>query len=382
MKIAVAPDSFKENLSAVEVARAIAKGLKKVLPEAEVLEIPMADGGEGTVETLTEDTGGQIIGCDVTGPLGERIRKARFGILGDGNTAVIEMAASSGLALVPPEKRNPLKTTTYGTGELIRAALDHGVSRIIIGIGGSATVDGGAGMAQALGAQLLDKNGRNIGFGGGELARLEKIDLTTLDSRIEKTEVIVASDVANPLVGKKGAARVFGPQKGATAEMVETLEKNLHHLSEVIERDVGIKVGNRLGAGAAGGLGAGLVAFLGAKPRRGINVVLQAVRFQERIKDCDLVITGEGRIDNQSVFGKTAVGVARASKELGLPVIAIVGSVGEGADQVLSHGIDAYFSILSTPMNLEEAFASSQKLIVECAAQIGRLLNLFISRDS
>ncbi len=382
MKIAVAPDSFKESLSAVEVARAIAKGLKKVLPEAEVLEIPMADGGEGTVETLTEDTGGQIIGCDVTGPLGERIRKARFGILGDGNTAVIEMAASSGLALVPPKKRNPLKTTTFGTGELIRAALDRGVSRIIIGIGGSATVDGGAGMAQALGAQLLDKNGRNIGFGGGELARLEKIDLTTLDSRIEKTEVIVASDVTNPLVGKKGAARIFGPQKGATAEMVETLEKNLHHLSEVIESDVGIKVGNRLGAGAAGGLGAGLVAFLGAKPRRGINVVLQAVRFQERIKDCDLVITGEGRIDNQSVFGKTTVGVAKASKELGLPVIAIVGSVGEGADQVLSHGIDAYFSILSTPMNLEEAFASSQKLIVECAAQIGRLLNLFISRDS
>lgn len=382
MKIAVAPDSFKESLSAVEVARAIAKGLKKVLPEAEVLEIPMADGGEGTVETLTKDTGGQIIGCDVTGPLGEKIRKARFGILGDGNTAVIEMAASSGLALVPPEKRNPLKTTTYGTGELIRAALDRGVSRIIIGIGGSATVDGGAGMAQALGGQLLDKNGQNIGFGGGELARLEKIDLTTLDSRIEKTEVIVASDVTNPLVGKKGAARIFGPQKGATAEMVETLEKNLHHLSEVIERDVGIKVGNRLGAGAAGGLGAGLVAFLGAKPRRGINVVLQAVHFQERIKDCDLVITGEGRIDNQSVFGKTTVGVAKASKELGLPVIAIVGSVGEGADQVLSHGIDAYFSILSTPMNLEEAFASSHKLIVECAAQIGRLLNLFISRDS
>ena len=377
MKIAVAPDSFKENLSAVEVARAIAEGLKKVAPDVQVLEIPMADGGEGTVETLVADTGGQIISCDVTGPLGEKIRKARFGILGDGNTAVIEMAASSGLALVPKNARNPLKTTTYGTGELIKAALDRGVEHIIIGIGGSATVDGGVGMAQALGAKFLDKKGKKIGFGGGQLARLEKIDLTSLDPRIGKTEVIVASDVTNPLVGKNGAARVFGPQKGATPEMVKTLEKNLHHLSKVIERDVGLKVDDRFGGGAAGGLGAGLVAFLGAKLRRGVNVVLQAVRFKERIKDCHLVITGEGRIDNQSVFGKTTVGVAKAAKELGLPVIAIVGSVGEGAEEVTSHGIDAYFSILSRPMNLDEALDSSRELIVECAAQIGRLLNLF-----
>jgi glycerate kinase len=359
------------------VAACIAEGLKKAIPDVEVLEIPMADGGEGTVETLVAATGGQIISCDVTGPLGEKIRKARLGILGEANTAVIEMAASSGLALVPPEKRNPLNTTTFGTGELIRAALDRGVGHLIIGIGGSATVDGGAGMAQALGAQLLDKNGQSIGFGGGELANLDKIDLSTLDSRVAKTEVIVASDVTNPLVGENGAARIFGPQKGATPEMVETLEKNLHHLSEIIERDVGIKVGNRFGAGAAGGLGAGLVAFLGAKIRRGINVVLQAARFRERIGDCDLIITGEGRIDRQSVFGKTAVGVARAAKGLNLPVIAIVGSVGDGADEVLSHGVDAYFSILSKPMNLEEAFASSPQLIVDCAAQVGRVVHLF-----
>ena len=372
MKIVIAPDSFKENLSASEVSEAVAAGVKDVLPDAEVLCVPMADGGEGTVEAMVDATGGAFVDCDVTAPLGE-VTRARFGILGDGKTAVIEMASASGLPLVPPEKRNPLVTTTFGTGELIQTALDRGVRKILIGIGGSATVDGGAGMAQALGVKLMDAEGSEIPRGGGGLARLDRIDVSSRDARVDATVVEVACDVDNPLTGKTGAAHVYGPQKGATPEQVPVLDAALANFAEVIARDLKVEVATLPGSGAAGGLGAGLVAFLGATLRGGIDMVVEAVGLDAKLADADLVITGEGRMDRQSAFGKTPVGVAAAAKQHGIPVVAVVGAVGDGADEVLTRGIDAVFSIHTGPMTLEEAFARSPELLRRAAAHVVRL---------
>ncbi len=269
-KIVIAPDSFKECLAAEEVASAMAEGVRAAAPEAEVVCVPMADGGEGTVRALVAATGGTLHRATVTGPLGEPV-EAEFGILGDATTAVIEMAAASGLPLVPPDRRDPAKTTTFGTGALIRAALDLGAGRLLLGIGGSATVDGGAGMAQALGIALLDEDGQSIGRGGGELERLARIDVSNRDPGLDDTVCEVACDVDNPLVGPHGAARVYGPQKGATPQMVKRLDANLAHLAEVVERDLGVNIRDLPGAGAAGGLGAGLVAFLGATLRPGVS---------------------------------------------------------------------------------------------------------------
>jgi len=375
MKIVVAPDSFKECLSAREVGDAIAKGVLDAAPDAEVVCVPMADGGEGTVDALVDATGGEIVECDVTAPLGETTR-ARFGVLGDGKTAVIEMASASGLPLVPPERRNPLVTTTFGTGELIKAALDRGVEKVLIGIGGSATVDGGAGMAQALGVKLLDAGGRDVARGGGALAGLDRIDLSTRDPRIPRTIVEVACDVDNPLVGETGAAQVYGPQKGATPEQVRVLDEALGRLAEVIERDCGMDVAGIPGSGAAGGLGAGLVAFLGAKLRPGVDMVVEAVGLAEKMHGADLVLTGEGQMDRQSVFGKTPVGVAAAAKKLGVPTVAIVGCIGEGADEVLAHGIDAVFSIHPGPMTRKRAMREAPQLLRRSAAQVMRLFLL------
>jgi glycerate 2-kinase len=375
MKIIIAPDSFKESLSALEVANAIEKGFRDIFPEAEYVKIPMADGGEGTVQSLVDATGGRIVKTEVTGPLGDRVQ-AFFGVLGDGKTAVIEMAAASGLHLVPREKRNPLVTTTRGTGELILAALNEGAEHIIIGIGGSATNDGGAGMIQALGGRLLDRHGQEIGPGGGSLSELADIDLSGIDPRLKRAKIEVACDVDNPLTGPKGASAIFGPQKGATPEMIATLDKNLQHYADVIERVLGKQVKDIPGAGAAGGLGAGLLAFLEAELKRGVEIVLETMKFHERIQDASLVITGEGRIDGQTIFGKTPIGVAKSAKRYNIPVIAIAGSLSDDSDVVLSHGIDALYSIVPGIIPLEKALANAEYYVTKTARNIAAACNI------
>lgn len=358
MKIIIAPDSYKESLTAMEVAEAIEAGFKKIFTDAEYIKLPMADGGEGTVQSLVDATDGSIVTCEVTGPLGQTV-EGFFGLMGDGSTAIIEMAAASGLHLVAPEKRNPLVTTTFGTGELVKAALDRGVKHIIVGIGGSATNDGGIGMAQALGAKLLDADGNALGFGGGELSKLASIDLSELDPRLAEIRLEVACDVDNPLCGPKGASHVFGPQKGATPEIVETLDSNLAHYADVIKSTNGRDVVDTAGAGAAGGLGAALLGLFDAELRPGIQIVMDAVNLSEVVKDADLVITGEGRIDSQTIHGKTPIGVARTAKQYDIPVIAIAGSTAKDCAVVHEHGIDAAYSVVlgatDLPTALKEA---------------------------
>ncbi|OQP06745.1 glycerate kinase [Geobacillus sp. 46C-IIa] len=375
MKVVIAPDSFKESLSALEVAEAVERGFRTVFPEAEYVKVPMADGGEGTVQSLVDATGGRIVEVKVTGPLGEPVL-AFFGLLGDGKTAVIEMAAASGLHLVPRDRRNPLVTTTRGTGELIRAALDAGATHLIIGLGGSATNDGGAGMVQALGGRLLDRDGRDIRSGGGALADLQAIDLSGLDPRLKSVRIDVACDVDNPLTGPKGAAAIFGPQKGATPDMVAILDRNLAHYADVIHRELGKQVGDIPGAGAAGGLGAGLLAFLPAELKRGVDIVIETVQLAERVKGADLVITGEGRIDGQTVFGKTPIGVAKTAKRFGVPVIGIAGSLGDDSAAVLDHGIDALFTIVPGVVSLEKALKDAEYYLSQAARHIASVYRL------
>lgn len=375
MKIVIAPDSFKENLTSLEVATALEKGIKRVLPRAKCIKMPMADGGEGTVQSLVDATGGKIIKKEVVGPLGEPVT-ARYGILGDGQTAAIEMAEASGLPLVPKERRDPLKTTTYGTGELILDALDKGAKAIILGLGGSATVDGGAGMAQALGVRLLRKDKKPLeGYAsGGLLDTIAHIDMSGIDPRIKGTRITLASDVENPLTGRKGAAYVFGPQKGATPKMVEVLDRNLKSLARVIKKELGIDVAALPGAGAAGGLGAGLVAFTGAKLRSGIELVVEATRLKDYLKGADLVITGEGRVDFQTAFGKTPAGVAKAAKRFRIPVIAIGGSLSDDAHGVFEHGIDGLASAAARDMDLAEALRHSREHLELAAERVIRLI--------
>jgi glycerate kinase len=372
LKIVIAPQGFKGNLTALEVARAIETGLKRAGCEVTTVVVPMADGGEGTVQALVDARGGRLVAVAVTGPLGERVT-AHWGLLGDGVTAVIEMAAASGLGLVPPAKRNPLVATTYGTGELIRDALDRGCRKFIIGIGGSATNDGGAGMAQALGAKLLDAQGRPLAWGGAALAELAQIDIGNLDPRLADSDILLASDVTNPLCGPQGASYVYGPQKGATEAMVPRLDAALAHYADVIQRDLEIDVRDVPGAGAAGGLGAGLMVFLGARPRPGVDVVIQASGLGEQLRDAALVFTGEGRLDDQTACGKTPVGVARKAKELGLPVIAIAASIGDGYQAVYEQGIDSVFSIAPGPITLCQSEKSAARLISDVAERAFRL---------
>jgi glycerate kinase len=372
MKIIIAPQGFKGNLTALEVARAIEEGIKRVVPHAKTTIKPMADGGEGTVQALVDATGGEMMVTEVTGPLEERVT-AHWGILSDKTTAVIEMAAASGLPLVPPEKRNPLVTTTYGTGELIRTALDHGCRKLIIGIGGSATNEGGAGMAQALGAKFLDARGEELPFGGAALARLEHIDVSNLDPRLADFDVTLASDVNNPLCGPRGASAIYGPQKGATPEMVKQLDAALAHYADVIQKDLGIDVRDVPGAGAAGGLGLGLMVFLKAKMVPVIDVVLKATKLVADLEGADLVFTAEGRIDRQSAMGKVPTGVALKAKEFGSPVIALAGEVADDYRVVYEQGIDAVLSIAPGPISLEQSMADAEKLIAnaaECAMKL------------
>ena len=373
MRVVVAPDSYKGSVSAVGVAAALERGVLRVFPQAEVRKIPIADGGEGTVEALVTATGGQMKQERVRGPLGEVV-DACWGILGDGKTAVIEMAAASGLPLVPPDRRDPRITTTYGTGELIRTALDAGLRRIIIGIGGSATNDGGTGMAQALGAKFLAADGAELPPGGGALAQLKTIDLSGLDSRLTETEITVACDVDNPLCGQRGAAAVFGPQKGATPAMVAELDAALGHFAGCARVATGRNVADLAGAGAAGGLGAGLLFFTPAKLRPGVEIVLEAVKFAEVVKDAAFVITGEGRTDFQTAYGKAPVGVAKVAKQFDVPVFCISGGLGDGADDVLAQGIDAVMSICSRPLSLDECMRDGATLIEEAAARLCRIL--------
>lgn len=354
MKIIIAPDSFKESLTAMQVAEAIEQGFSEIFPQAEYIKLPMADGGEGTVESMVAATSGELVNVEVTGPLGAPV-KAFYGWMGDGETAVIEMAAASGLHLVAPEQRNPLITTSYGTGELILAALNHGARKIILGIGGSATNDGGAGMMQALGVQLRDQQGKALTVGGAALAQLVDIDLSQLDDRLAQTDILVACDVDNPLCGAKGASAVFGPQKGATPERVQQLDAALQHYGEKIEQVTGKSVINVAGAGAAGGMGAALFGLLNARLQPGIEIVTEALKLAATVQNADLVITGEGRIDSQTIYGKTPVGVARVAKRFDIPVIAIAGSMAPDYEVVHQHGLDAVFSVLNHIQTLPEA---------------------------
>lgn len=375
MKIVVAPDSFKGSLSALQAAEAIELGIGKVFPDANIKKIPMADGGEGTAQSLVDATGGQLLVERVADPLGNEI-EAEYGILGDRTTAVIEMAAASGLTLVPIDRRDPFVTTTYGTGQLIKAALNRGCRKLIIGIGGSATNDGGAGMAEALGAKLLTSNGKSISPGGWGLGALDTINLSDLDSRIGATATVVACDVDNPLTGPNGAAHVYGPQKGATPEMIETLDANLARLASIVKRDMGRSVGDIPGSGAAGGLGAGLIAFLNAELKSGVEIIIDAVQLEKQLEGASFVVTGEGEINFQTVFGKTPVGVAKLAKKLGIPVIAIAGSIANGADEVHKAGIDAIIDIVPTPMPLERAVRNAFDLTVEAATRAARFISI------
>ena len=375
MKILVAPDSFKGSLTAMEAAENIERGIVKADPEIDVDLLPMADGGEGTVQSLVDATQGEIIEKEVTGPLGEKV-KAFYGLLGDEETAVIEMAAASGLPLVPEGKRDPSKTTTYGTGELIASALEHGVKKIIIGIGGSATNDAGVGMAQALGAEILDAQGEEIAFGGGSLDQIAEINLDSLDSRLNDVEILVACDVDNPLFGENGAAYVYAPQKGADKEMVEKLDQNLRRFNQAVIKELNSDPNQIPGAGAAGGLGAGLVAFLEAELKAGVDIVLDLIDFKKRLEGVDLVITGEGMLDGQSIFGKTPVGVSRTAAEKDIPVIAVAGTLGDGVEKVLDYGISSYFSIIDRPAELKDVVARSPELLAELSEQIIRTVQI------
>jgi glycerate kinase len=378
MKIVIAPQGFKGSLTALEIARAIERGVKTVVPDADTILAPVADGGDGTLQALVDSSGGQVVTTTVTDPLGRPI-DAEWGSLGvkvateDGaKTAVIEMARSSGLALLALDELDPLSTTTRGVGEIFKTALDGGHRRFIIGIGGSATNDGGAGMMQALGARLLDKNGAELQPGGAALAGLDRIDVSDLDERVRDTVIEVACDVNNPLCGDEGASAVFGPQKGATTEIVKQLDAALLNFASVVERDLGKDVLDSAGAGAAGGLGAGLMAFLDAELKAGVDIVLDAVGIDSHLEDADLVITGEGQIDHSTVFNKAPVGVASRAKQRGTPVIAIAGGLGPGYGATHPLGIDAAFTLVSRPMSLEKAIADTAALVEQISEEIMR----------
>ena len=375
MKIVIAPDSFKENLTALEVANAIEAGFKRIFPNAEYVKLPMADGGEGTVQSLVDATQGRLIETEVTAPLGNQV-KSFFGLSGDGKTAIIEMAAASGLHLVPMDKRDPCQTTSFGTGELTKQALDLGIQHIILGIGGSATNDGGAGMLQALGLRLLDKNGQSIGFGGTALSNLAEIQMADLDPRLQHVQIEVACDVNNPLCGERGASAIFGPQKGATPEMVKELDAALAHFAKIAERDFDKQIQEQPGAGAAGGMGGGLLLLPNVQLKAGVQIVLDNLKLADQVKEADLVITGEGRMDAQSILGKTPIGVARTAKQLNKPVIAIVGCLREDYEVVYEHGIDAVFPIIRNLGDLPTILKQGEQNLVSTAQNAARLLSL------
>ena len=373
MKVTVAPDSLKESLTADRAAEAIGRGLRRACPEVQLELVPMADGGEGTVAAIVAATGGEYRQERASDSLGRPIT-ARWGLCGDRRTAVVEMAAASGLELLAPRERDPMLTSTAGTGHLIAGALDCGVERLIVGIGGSATVDGGTGMAAVLGVRFLDADGDVISdCRGGRLADIRSLDVSGLDPRVSGTEIIVASDVTNPLTGPEGAARTYGPQKGADARQVEELERGLSNLAAVVRRDLGMDVAAMPGAGAAGGLGAGLVAFLGARLASGAETVMDVVELRGRMRGSDLAVTAEGRTDGQSAFGKATAAVARAAREMGVPAVCLAGSLGDGYEALYAQGMSAAFSITDGPMELCTAIGRAEDLLERAAESVLRL---------
>ncbi len=371
MKIVIAPDSFKGSLTSQGAADTIAKSFLKIFPDTEIEKIPLADGGEGTTQILVTATNGKIYNEFVTSPVGERI-KANYGILGDGKTAVIEMAAASGLSLIPIEKRNPMFTTTFGTGELIKVALNQGYRKFIIGLGDSATTDAGAGLAQALGVKLLTAKNQEIRLGGIGLRDLQRIDISNIDKRILESELLVACDVKNPLTGPSGTASVYSAQKGASQQDIRKLESYLMNFAEVVKRDLGKEIQSVPFLGAAGGLAASLFVFFNARLKSGFEVISDILNFPERIKNADLVITGEGKIDAQTLKGKTPIGVAKIAKKNNTPVIAIAGIIGEGADKCREAGIDAIFSLASKETETEKSLKSAKLLLADISEKIAK----------
>lgn len=373
--IVLAPDSFKESMTAKEVCVAMERGIKKVNSNIQCIHVPMADGGEGTMQSLVDATGGEVYSLEVVGPLGNKV-KAEYGILGNGEIGVLEMASASGIHLVSLEERNPLITTTYGTGELIKACLDRGVKKLLIGIGGSATNDGGVGVIQALGGRLLDKEGNELGFGGGELEKLDRIDLTNFDRRLKDVVIEVACDVSNPLCGENGASYIFGPQKGASVEMIKILDNNLKHYAKVIKEQFDKDVLEIAGAGAAGGLGAGLMVFLNGNLKKGIEIVIEYSGLEKKVKNCDMVWTGEGSIDFQTQYGKTPLGVATVAKKYNKPVVALSGRVGDDIDILYEKGIDSIFGIMRGVTTIDEALKNGKENIERTSENIARLMEM------
>lgn len=375
----LAPDSFKESMTAEQACQAMQRGIEKVCPDAICISVPMADGGEGTVDALVSALKGQKIACEVTGPLPAQKVKTYFGLIDDGLTAVIEMAKANGIHLIEPAQRDPFLTTTLGTGEMIKTALDLGVSKIIIGLGGSVTNDAGAGMAQALGVKFLDDNNIQVAVGGGQLDQIKIVDILGLDSLLQHIEIIIASDVNNPLCGVNGASYIFGPQKGATPQMVQQLDQNLSHFAEVVESALKLSKQNIPGAGAAGGLGFGLMAFAGASIHSGVEIVIEQTQLAEKIAQADYVFTGEGCIDFQTKFGKTPFGVAQVAKRLNKPVIAFAGVIGDDIDELYALGFTQIIGINSSDCTLEDAMQNAQRHLVDAVVKV---LSNFLEKDS
>ena len=373
MKIVIAPQSFKSSLFALEAAQAIQRGVQAADPVAETVLVPVADGGDGTLESLVNTTGGEIFRSIVTGPLGQAV-EALWGVMGDGQTAVVEMARPSGLALIPPKRRNPRTATTRGTGEIIKESLDRGYTRIIVGLGGSATNDGGAGMAAALGAKFLDSGGQPLPPGGAALARLDRIDIAGLHPGLAGATIIGATDVTNPLCGPEGASAIYGPQKGASPQVVAELDAALANFARVVRRDLGAEVLDPPGAGAAGGLGAGLMAFTGAELRSGIEMVCEVLEFDQHLAGADLVITGEGRADESTIYNKAPLGVARRAMAQGVPTIILAGSLGPGYQALYQHGVAGVVCIADRPMSFERSLARTAELLQGAAERTVRLL--------
>ncbi|HAA95000.1 MAG TPA: glycerate kinase [Dehalococcoidia bacterium] len=372
MKVVIAPQGFKGGISGLEAARSISRGVLAAVPDAETVLVPVADGGDGTLHALVDATGGEIFTSTVTGPLSQPI-ECQWGVMGDGRTAVIEMARASGLAMVPHRRRNPKVTTTLGTGQVLKGALEKGFDRVIVGLGGSATNDAGAGMATALGARFLDASGNALPPGGSALARLDRIDTSNMLAQIGNAEIVAATDVTNPLCGPTGASAVYGPQKGASPEVVAELDAALQNFAWVVRHDLGQDILDTPGAGAAGGLGAGLMAFAGAKIQSGIDMVCQVLDFDSHLAGADLVITGEGRADHSTVFDKAPVGVARHARAHGVPTVLLAGSLGEGHEELYDHGVASVLCISDGAMSFQEALGRTGVMLEGTAERAVRL---------
>lgn len=375
MKIVISIDSLKGSLTSIEAANAIKKGILSVDNKSDVVIMPLADGGEGTVEALVQGMNGEEKVISVTGPINEKVN-ATYGILKETNTAIIEMAQASGLPLVPSELRNPLNTTTYGVGEIIKEAIEKGCRNFIVGIGGSATNDCGVGMLQALGFEFYDENDNLVGLGGKVLKQIKRIKTDNKLKELDECNFKIACDVNNPLYGENGAAYIYGPQKGATKEIVKELDKGLKNFAEVVKKDLGKDIAHIEGAGAAGGLGFGFLGFLNSKLESGIKIILDEIKLEEVVKDADIVITGEGRLDNQTAMGKAPIGVAKLAKKHGAKVIAIAGCTTTDAVKCNEEGIDAYFSIINKAMTIDEAMKkeNATQNMIETTIQIFNLI--------